>query len=960
MANRRLEPTSYRPFRVNPNYAEGLLAVEREGGDLERKVAIGMARMAEQFGQQADLQAEIEGRRAGARAAFENGPTGATVSGGEPAGTITARGTAGAGAGVRVVLPPAQIKAVIAQAAQRHGVDEHALTETARLESGFNPSAQNSASSAGGLFQFVDGTARQYGLANKLDAGASADAAARLMRDNGAALAKALGRAPTAGELYLAHQQGSGGALKLLTTPFAKAADLVGAEAVRLNGGSPDMLAGDFAKLWTDKVESNDGGKSFATLPSASSVAPMAVTEIRSPVSVTPGKTGTFRPSGSDTIYGRAFNAQGTRTYLEMADAAMVQNQQALFEAYGDNPAMLEKALGEGLTADLRDNVFEEIAPEYQIAYTKRAAALMSKARAAEKDRQLEANRAEFLTRTGELETLRGQKLAGLNPNDPNAAADLADVQASIDAHFDSAVARGVIDAGDAVVYKQRSRSEATVGFYSSQARGKSADEIEAMQAEMRQNFAAGELDGVTADDWGKIENDLTAQARARRTQDETATSALKQRGVELVNKIARGQPIDPADMTRFQLDVGTATDGRKIASSTFARMRVADALRKMPIADVEGQLEKLLKGEGDQVDPDDLAFARTTIADFRQAIQTDPLGKAEAIGLIPPVATIPLDGTVTSNQIAAAVAYRKGAADAVAKHFGVAPRYFRPGETEAVMKAAEENPEALVTFTRSVRDAFGSNAGRALSEFSESGPALAHAAGLSIATGDDSVARDVATALSQRRQKALPELTPEVSRRLANFGATATTGALIASARTQNAALQTAQLLFQQDAVRLGLDPADIKTEGSPAQTAYLKALDRSLGGRTVNGEAFGGIDEVNDFRIITPADMKKGEPQSLVENLTDDQLAKLPKIHSESGYPLTASQLRGAHLISDGDGIYRVALGDPLGDEPRYLTTDDGGYWRLDIRELKKVAGSLGNPDIVPMPLFNMDFQP
>lgn len=142
---------------------------------------------------------------------------------------------------------------IITAAAQRYGVSPSYLIRTAQIESGMNPNAQNPNSSAGGLFQFVDGTARQYGLTNKFDPVAASDAAARLAADNRRALMAALGRDVDDGELYLAHQQGAGGATKLLSNPGARAADLVGLEAVRLNGGSPDMTAGEFAAKWTGK-----------------------------------------------------------------------------------------------------------------------------------------------------------------------------------------------------------------------------------------------------------------------------------------------------------------------------------------------------------------------------------------------------------------------------------------------------------------------------------------------------------------------------------------------------------------------------------------------------------------------------------------------------------------------------------------------------------------------------------
>lgn len=139
---------------------------------------------------------------------------------------------------------------------QKYGLPEGYLGRTAQLESRGNPRAQNPNSSAGGLFQFVDRTARDYGLTNRFDPTEATDAAARLARDNAATLRNTLGRDPTAAELYLAHQQGAAGAARLLANPDAPAVDIVGAEAVRLNGGVADMSARDFANLWIARYQS--------------------------------------------------------------------------------------------------------------------------------------------------------------------------------------------------------------------------------------------------------------------------------------------------------------------------------------------------------------------------------------------------------------------------------------------------------------------------------------------------------------------------------------------------------------------------------------------------------------------------------------------------------------------------------------------------------------------------------
>ena len=147
---------------------------------------------------------------------------------------------------------------IIAGAAQRYGIDPGALSRMAQIESAMNPNAV-SPTGAKGLFQFIRSTARNYQLANPFDPAQSADAAARLYRDNAASLFKTLGRAPTAGEVYLAHQQGSAGAGKLLSNPNALARDLVGAQAIRVNGGNPNMTAGQFAQLWINKFNKTPG-----------------------------------------------------------------------------------------------------------------------------------------------------------------------------------------------------------------------------------------------------------------------------------------------------------------------------------------------------------------------------------------------------------------------------------------------------------------------------------------------------------------------------------------------------------------------------------------------------------------------------------------------------------------------------------------------------------------------------
>lgn len=173
------------------------------------------------------------------------------------------------------------IVAAIGQAAQRTGVDFSYLLANARAESGLNPAARATTSSATGLFQFTDATwlgvvarhgaahglgwaadalksgagpaVKQSILALRQNAEAAAAMAGEFTRDNAAKLEGALGRAAGASDLYLAAFFGAGGAVKFLKSmagnPGMAAASLLPAAAAAnrstffAKDGTPHSLA---------------------------------------------------------------------------------------------------------------------------------------------------------------------------------------------------------------------------------------------------------------------------------------------------------------------------------------------------------------------------------------------------------------------------------------------------------------------------------------------------------------------------------------------------------------------------------------------------------------------------------------------------------------------------------------------------------------------------------------------
>ena len=156
---------------------------------------------------------------------------------------------------------------IIAEEARKAGIDPSIMLAIAHIETGgeFDERAKSRVSSASGLFQFMKDTRGRYGLDGNtvFDARKNAAAGARMLNENRAFFRKRFGREPSAGELYLMHQQGAGGASALLSNPNALAIDVLtrahrgnrrrAAEIIRKNGGRMDMTAGQFSSRWTNK-----------------------------------------------------------------------------------------------------------------------------------------------------------------------------------------------------------------------------------------------------------------------------------------------------------------------------------------------------------------------------------------------------------------------------------------------------------------------------------------------------------------------------------------------------------------------------------------------------------------------------------------------------------------------------------------------------------------------------------
>lgn len=136
------------------------------------------------------------------------------------------------------------------------------LRRLAAVESSGGYNLSNSTTTAGGIYAFTDSTGKQYGMNSAEDKNDPVKATLGTVgytMYNFNALKKVLGRDPTPGELYLAHQQDASGVKKLLVDPDARAASVVGLGAVEDNlpesmkGKAGTITAGEYMQYWSDK-----------------------------------------------------------------------------------------------------------------------------------------------------------------------------------------------------------------------------------------------------------------------------------------------------------------------------------------------------------------------------------------------------------------------------------------------------------------------------------------------------------------------------------------------------------------------------------------------------------------------------------------------------------------------------------------------------------------------------------
>lgn len=952
MANRRGEPVSYRPFRREPVLQEGLLGVARPGGEVLQRAAEGLFRMAAIAGERADQQAAFAGRMAGQRAALDGRPDfdvsgGDMVGGDAPVGGRQLTGSQAEKAGqahahlVRRGLSPVAAAGLVGQFAQ-----ESAFNTQAR-----NPGDGRDGSDSIGLAQWngkrargLHAFARRQGRAVD-DFELQLDYVLHELQNGEIGVGRRLAAARTVEEATAAaigYERPQGWTPQNPRGGHGWGNRLAAAQSVygmRVAAPPPaDARAGstiDFARAGTPSVD-----------PVTTAGTPEPPANGRSPVTVS-SRGGGFRPSGRNTVYGRAFDEAGARTYVQLVDAEMRSTSQQLFEKYRDDPAGLETAFGDLKEAFRKDHIFPEVEADFEVGFTNLADRYVGQARDNAMRQQEAQDRAAYVERTAALETEQQRRLADFDPDSDNAADAIAASQMAIDAHYDDGVRRGILDPDDAAAAKIKSRQSAALSFYGKQAEKLDADGVKAMREEMRADFADGGVEGLDGAAWTDLDRELERLEKTKRNEGERQERDFRRRGDEQAARVAAGYAVDEAEMAKLTLDGASQPNGKEAVRETWAKISAGKAIRDMPLRQGRDYVEGLKRQYGKDATEGEIrtiAFAASMLDAKRKAIANDSVSYAEAQGIVP--ATPMLTEARTPEDMEATMRARVEAAGEAATALETSARYLKAGEAKAISDAIRKDPASGVSFAGAIVAGAGDAAGRVLAEFGDDAPMVAEAGAIMSVGGSAAAAQDVILGYGKGPDgKAYKNPKSEV----AADGFERVAGDALHfwpkdAERSKRAALSIA---------RKRIADAGVDTDSDEAVEIYERAVQEAAGALFDRGVQWGGFadfDRPGWFsgaqKIIIPSSIRADAFADLVGALSDEDIATL-KVKPRAGVNpwniISGRTERGlVDTIRDGvpvavRGGYAFAVGDPASDDPQFIQDENGDIFVLDLLSLR-----------------------
>jgi hypothetical protein len=654
-----------------------------------------------------------------------------------------------------------------------------------------------------------------------------------------------------------------------------------------------------------------------------------------------------YRPDGSLTIRGRAFNEAATRTYANQLDAKIRLQMQEAFEANKNNPAALKAAFDNLQKKISAEDVFDDIRGDFNAQFARLRMPYENRSLSNYEEGVRAGGRAALIEDTSATET-NAARMAAADPANPLTARN---IEIELQRHarlIDEAIAREDITADAGARLKLRTRDSVLTSAALSQASSlKTPEEVASYRAAAKTKFAKGEFKGLSADGYATLDAGLQALENSVRTRASTDVAQLTKNLNDYVDRAASGLATPADEWTRYVTSEAARTpQGALALKSAENKVKIASVMANLSVDDagrlVAGLRAEAAKGGAGKPDGEIIAFAEEQLAKQRTAVNTDQLGYAAQKRLIPAVAPIDFQGFAAGGDAGALAAQfrdRTAQARAVGSALSRAPQFLRPEEKDRLKEIVDRGGPPAMALAGAIVKGADSDAPAILREISTEAPLLAQAGNIIAIGGSIAAARDAfnANRVKVETGKELPGVPPSISGKAVRD----TFGSAFAMQGDDGSRIRTTA-----DAIaRTRLASGSVDPKSSEAETIYRRALQEAAGASFVGGVQYGGVADYRPgywtaYKVPVPPNIRADAFRDVIRAIRDDDLRSLPvPPQAADGKPYLARDLAGAVPIAVRGG-YRFAMGDPSSTDPQYIRGADGAPFVLPFSALQNLA--------------------
>ena len=464
----------------------------------------------------------------------------------------------------------------------------------------------------------------------------------------------------------------------------------------------------------------------------------------------------------------------------------------------------------------------------------------------------------------------------------------------------------------------------------------------------LRPAWESGELD-ISEGQLTSLENRMDGDIRSAKVENSAGLRALTNKVKQINGLVEKGFDIKPEDWNGIQAEVAANGDpllaetlnaAKSLSQFQSSIKQLAPADLQLVVSEQRNQIEEA-GGIEDFEQVRRLDVSEKLLTEMKTELRRDPISWGVRVGLIDNSPLV-LEGDLAADSMDR----RRAQADALARHYGITPRFMTD---EEVSQLSEGLPGMTVdqklALSNTIALGFGDDAAAVLNRVSDNNATFSHVGGLMLggSQGNADVARNIFSGNIARiddKNNILPSKI-DLDTGYANLAG----GALGASSKTRANVINAAKDIYTRKGLLAGL------TSDEFDEDLWDQSLNEAAGAVFVDGAQYGGFGDYNGEKIVLPKGMTQDDFDQRLGSINDDKITTgvfgdVPR-HVD-GTIATADEIEDGVLISVGDGLYAIALNEDgtdllVGSDPTRAFHFDAKRINVEFEPQSSLTGTV-----------------